>query len=515
MKLNTLVLSSAACSALVPAVAQTENPHMGTAIGSDKPHIIMIVTDQQRWDGLGCVNEAVITPNLDRFAEDGNLFANTYTAAPSSTPARSGLLTGMTPWHHGMLGYGNVSEHYPCEMPRMLREQGYLTLGLGKMHWRPQNALHGFHATITDESGRRESPYFISDYHKWFYTQALGEDPDVTGLGWNDHGAKTYNLDERLHPTAWTGYQAVELIRHFKNNQPLFLKISFARPHSPYDPPQRFLDMYEGVEIPAPAHGEWSKHIGEGVDPVEHPSAAFGNFGDEYAKNTRKHYYASITFIDEWFGEIIQALKDRDMYDNAIICFVSDHGDMMGDHNHWRKTYAYEGSSHVPLIVKLPKSVKQRVPKGEKVYAPVELRDLLPTFLDITGVEKMNEKLDGLPLTNLLCDKNPQWRKYVGTEHATCYSEDNYWCAMTDGKIKYIWFFNTGAEQLFDLEKDPYETVDVKDDEAYAERLEDLRDALAEYLEERGEDWVRDGRAVKREQSLLYSPFYKKYQETR
>lgn len=151
MKLEKIVLSSVACSAILPVMAQKENPHMGTAINSGKPHIIMIVTDQQRWDALGCVNSAVITPNLDAFAREGNLFENTYTATPSSTPSRSGLLTGMTPWHHGMLGYGNVCEHYPCEMPQILRNEGYLTLGLGKMHWRPQTALHGFHATITDE----------------------------------------------------------------------------------------------------------------------------------------------------------------------------------------------------------------------------------------------------------------------------------------------------------------------------------------------------------------------------
>ncbi len=512
MNINALLLSSVACGAVAPAVAQPANPslHSGTAVGSDKPHIIMIVTDQQRWDALGAVNSAVITPNLDALAGEGNLFSSCYTAAPSSTPARSGLLTGMIPWHHGMLGYGNVSEHYPCEMPRMLREQGYLTLGIGKMHWRPQTALHGFHATITDESGRRESPYYISDYHKWFYANALGEDPDVTGLGWNDHGARPYQLEERLHPTAWTGAEAVSVIEHFKNNQPLFLKISFARPHSPYDPPRRFVDMYEGVEIPAPAHGAWSEHIGEGVSPDEKPDAAFGAFGDDYAKNTRKHYYASVTFIDEWVGKIVGALKAKGMYDNAIICFVSDHGDMMGDHNHWRKTYAYEGSSHVPLIVKLPKSFRQRVKRGATVDAPVELRDLLPTFLTVSGLQELSRDLDGESLTRLLCDKHPRWRAYVGMEHATCYSPDNYWCAMTDGKIKYIWFFNTATEQLFDLEKDPYETVDVSGDARYAGRIEELRDALAEYLSERGEDWVKDGRAVQRKSPMLYSPNYTK-----
>lgn len=222
------------------------------------PHIILIMTDQQRADAMGCAgNEAVISPNLDRLASDGHLFCNAYTAAPSSTPARAGMLTGMSPWHHGLLGYGQVAEHYRYEMPQMLKDLGYHTLGIGKMHWHPQNVLHGFEATLIDESGRVESPYFMSDYRKWFNMQAFGLNPDSTGVGWNAHEAKAYALPERLHPTVWTGDRAVEAIRGYSSEQPLFLKVSFARPHSPYDPPQRFVDMYEGKDIPAPVVGDW------------------------------------------------------------------------------------------------------------------------------------------------------------------------------------------------------------------------------------------------------------------
>ena len=89
----------------------------------EKPDIILIMTDQQRGDALGCAgNGSIITPHLDLLAADGYLFTNAYSSAPSSTPARAGLLTGLTPWHHGMLGYGNVAEHYRYEMPQMLRD---------------------------------------------------------------------------------------------------------------------------------------------------------------------------------------------------------------------------------------------------------------------------------------------------------------------------------------------------------------------------------------------------------
>ena len=106
---------------------------------------------------------------------------------------------------------------------------------------------------------------------------------------------------------------------------------------------------------------------------------------------------------------------------------------MLGDHYHWRKTYPYQGSVHVPYIVKWPASY--HFTKGNKITQPVELRDLLPTFLEIAG-SSIPQDMDGQSLLRLMEGKTDQWRKYIDLEHATCYSPDNYWCALTDGKIK-------------------------------------------------------------------------------
>ena len=140
----------------------------------------------------------------------------------------------------------------------------------------------------------------------------------------------------------------------------MFLKVSFARPHSPYDPPKRYLDMYKNVDIPKPVIGDWCGKYAERLDPEKAASdAPFGNFGDEYAVKSRRHYYANVTFIDDQIGQIIETLKEKGMYDDAVICFTADHGDMLGDHYHWRKTYPYEGSAHIPYIVKWPSYVKR------------------------------------------------------------------------------------------------------------------------------------------------------------
>lgn len=480
----------------------------GEATPAKRPHIILIMTDQQRADAMGCAgNPAVITPHMDGLAADGHLFCNAYTASPSSTPARAGLLTGQSPWHHGMLGYGAVAEHYRYEMPQMLRNLGYHTLGIGKMHWAPQTALHGFELTLTDESGRVEQPYYMSDYRKWFHSQAFGLDPDSTRLGWNAHGAKVYALPERLHPTVWTGDRAVEVIEGYSSEQPLFLKVSFARPHSPYDPPQRLLDRYADREMPAPVVGDWCGDWPLDAQPEKQPEAARGNFGAEYAQKSRRYYYASLTFVDEQVGRIVEALKKKGMYDGALICFVSDHGDMLGDHHMWRKTYAYEGSAAIPFIVKFPKGMASALKPGQPVDAPVELRDLLPTYLDING-QPVPEGMDGLSLLRLAGKGNPEWRKYIDMEHNETYWRDNYWCALTNGKVKYVWFFHSGKEQLFDLVADPGELHDLSAGKRHAKRLEEMRREMAKHLQERGEAWVKDGKLVVREKNLLYSPHY-------
>lgn len=182
---------------------------------------------------------------------------------------------------------------------------------------------------------------------------------------------------------------------------------------------------------------------------------------------------------------------------------------MLGDHHMWRKTYAYEGSSAIPFIVKLPCSIGTKLKPGEVIDAPVELRDLLPTFLEANG-EKVPEEMDGLSLLPLLYNEKAPWRKYIDIEHSTAYFSDNYWCALTDGKIKYIWFCRTGKEQLFDLKRDPYEIHDLSEDISWKKKLNEMRRVMVEHLRERGEEWVKNDSLVIRKNNLLYSPNYPK-----
>ena len=151
-------------------------PHINSAVVAAKPErpiILFLMADQFRGDCLGVNGNKVIhTPNLDRIGQEGACFGRAYSSTPTCTPARAALLTGQSPWRHGMLGYSKVAESYPVEMPQLLRDAGYYTLGIGKMHWTPQRNLHGFHRTILDESSRAENVDFRSDYRSWFASVA-------------------------------------------------------------------------------------------------------------------------------------------------------------------------------------------------------------------------------------------------------------------------------------------------------------------------------------------------------
>ncbi len=482
--------------------------YAASASPQPRPNILYLMTDQHRSDCLGCAGNKIIqTPNLDSIAADGVRFSSAYSSTPSCTPARAAILTGLSPWHHGMIGYGRVAEQYPFELPGALRDAGYYLYGIGKMHWHPQRLLRGYHKILLDESGRAETPDFVSDYRQWFKQQAPDLNPDATGIGWNDYRAKAYALPERLHPTAWMADRAVEFIEKYDRAEPFMLKVSFARPHSPYDPPQRFIDMYDEADMPAPAIGDWAACYAPHDEPPN-PSQWHGDLGVRQAKESRRAYYASVTFIDEQVGRILGALKKRGLYDNTLILMFADHGDMLGDHHLWRKTYAYQSSAAIPMLLRWPKAMGMDPQRGKTLPQPVELRDVLPTFLDAAGAPIPN-RLDGKSMLELVRGNTKDWRPFIDLEHSMCYNQD-HWNALTDGKLKYIYYAFDGREELFDLTNDPRELRNLATDPSHNSTLLQWRQKMVEHFSQRGEPFVRDGKLTIRKERLLYSPHFPK-----
>ncbi|HUT33660.1 MAG TPA: arylsulfatase [Planctomycetota bacterium] len=479
----------------------------GTKPARKRPNILFLMTDQQRGDCIGADgNRAIRTPHLDRIANEGVLFRCAYTSVPSCTPARAGLLTGLSPWRHGMLGYGRVADAYPNEKPKMLREAGYHTLGIGKMHWSPQRHLHGFHKTILDESGRSETPGFVSEYRAWFRQQAPGLNPDATGIGWNDYAAKPYALDERLHPTRWMGDTAVEFLQSYQGDEPFFLKVSFTRPHSPYDPPERFFKLYEHADLPKAVVGKWAERHAQRGQKL--PSSTWrGDLGEEQVRRSRQGYYGSVSFIDEQIGRILEAIEKRGWLEDTLILVTADHGDMTGDHYLWRKTYAYEASARIPMLIRWGSTFLD-ARRGRVLRQPVELRDILPTFLDAAGVEVDTKRFDGRSMLDLVRGKAEGWREWIDLEHDVCYAQENHWNALTDGRWKYIYHAMHGEQQLFDLQADPGELNDLASDPAHQAALRLWRGRLVEHFAERGAPFLANGDLAPRPQRFLYGANY-------
>lgn len=590
-----------------------------------QPNLLLAMADQLRWDAVGYAWQsnrpnAVRTPNLDRLASESVSFAYAVSSTPTCTPARAALLTGRRPWGHGLLGYGEIATHYPMAFPRVLRDAGYLTVAIGKDHfgWNETSdsaISHGYEITeIYDGLGKynpnasRGWDDEYDDYDRWFAKQTGGLDPMATlddpktgHDAWNGWRGKAYVYEERLHPTAWVGSRAVAFLRGRSGHvgvkapdiaaaasisRPWFLKVSFHRPHSPYDPPSRLLDQVHAEDLPpvamcgAAGGGTTAKapktppgssrYVGTawclryrgnlslgdpggcGADSWANP--AINQSGDDRdmwcgegrdkaaVALGRRAYLASVAFVDEQVGLMMQALRETGLVASTLLLWVSDHGDGQGDHFHWRKGYPYEFSSHVPMLLRLPDRapatlvhLKPRVPRGSAIGAPIvaELRDVAHTLLDASGaahdaglVPRFGsvtdgtafDAADGKSLLCLLADPtgkahcpyppNPgPWRAYIDLEHSLMYNASNHWNALTDGKTKYVFIAHDASEQLFDLEKDPRETVDLAPDSARAAELSMWRARLVAQFEEedRGEHWIVNGSLVSRRHGIVFA----------
>ena len=287
-------------------------------------------------------------------------------------------------------------------------------------------------------------------------------------------------------------------------DRPFFLKVSFARPHSPYDPPARYMREFRDADIPAASIGDWAQSYRPRSSEL--PSLWHGDLGPAQIRHSRQGYYGSIRFIDDQVGRILEALQSQGLYDRTLILFVSDHGDMLGDHHHWRKCYAYEASARVPMLLRWPDGMVA-ADRGQVLDQVAELRDVMPTVLAAAGVD-VPDSVDGQSLLGPVADGAASWREYVDLEHNVCYSPRNHWNALTDGRWKYVYRALDGEELLFDLGADPGEERNLAGLASSSGQLRLWRSRLVAHFEERGEPYLKGGRLAPRAEGRLYSPHY-------
>lgn len=463
------------------------------------------MTDQHRGDALGadpaCPTDSrgdpfVHTPNIDSLVENGALFSRAYSPAPTCVPARRCLWTGQTPATNGCPNWVTDEWDFENTLPEAFRNAGYQTRLAGKTHSHPPRNHFGFeemelHAGLG--SPRSHEHGFFDDYDEWLRDRSDGEyDENSHGLDRNSWDPRPWHRPEHEHPTNWTTNRALEFIEKRDPTRPFFLTVSYVRPHQPFDPPQPYWDMYVNRDLPNPDVGDWADDVvGDLIPDYPHPDAWVADLPANVIHRARAGYYGSITHIDHQLNRIFTDLAHRGELENTIIMFTSDHGEMLGDHHHWRKSYAYEGSARVPLVVRIPNRFEHDFKLGQVIEKPVGLEDIMPTLLDFADIETPSA-VEGRSLRPLLLGEDDDWREYYHGEHGPTYHDRDATQYLVGEDTKYIWNPVSGDELLFNLDSDPGELENLADDPEHDGTVEAWRNRLIDLLADRPEGFVRD-----------------------
>lgn len=451
---------------------------------AEQPNLVLIITDHFRGDCLSRLGHPVAeTPHLDGLSREGAIFSSAYTPCPSCVPARRSLMTGMTPYSAGMVGYQDGKPwQYAHTLAGELTQAGYQTINIGKTHFHPKRLHLGFEQLITPE-----------DYEEWLESRPdLDVEKYAHGIDSNSWMARPNHLPEHLMEETYFVSRARDFLNKRDPTRPFFLCLSFNGPHPPWCPPQVYYDQFIGKDIPAPKIGNWTaRHVEDADYPLD-VNAWRGRVPDHLVHRARAAYFAYLAFLDAQVGRLMRLLN-RGGHRNTCAIFTSDHGEMLGDHHLWRKTYAYEASARVPLIVKLPPGFQ--APRNRELKQVVGWEDIMPTFLDLAGAP-IPKTVEGKSLLPLLRGDGADWRTYYHGEHAPCYHPENANQFLTDGQWKYIWNPITGEELLFHLETDPDECQNLAPLPAQAKTLGLWRSRLARKLKNRPEG-LSDGEVLK------------------
>ncbi len=453
---------------------------------TERPNILLIMTDQQRGDCLSAAGHPVLlTPNMDAIGGRGVRFTQAYATCPSCIAARRSLLSGQFPGTHGLSGYQEgVAWHPPATLPGVLRDAGYQTVLVGRsMHQHPARKRFGYEEMVI-HSHRDGS----SDYLRFLHQNGLTT-PDPWhggGVMHNDWTARSFHMEERFHFTNWVTDEALRFLERRDPSCPFFLTVSYLAPHPPLQPPAFYFERYLRTGVPPPVIGDWAR------------LPASGGIGDDVSADSirlegerllclRAGYYGLINHVDDQIRRLLNpVIGIPRLAPNTIVVFTSDHGEMLGDHYLFRKQLPYEPAARIPLMIADP---RQKGRRGRLVSEAVCLEDVMPTLLDLAGLS-IPSCVEGRSLAPWIRGENPVWdRPWILLEHAPAF------VALTDGREKFVWFVQTGREQYFDLTQDPEERHDGVQDTACADRVALWRERLVQALVGRPEGFS-DGRRL-------------------
>ncbi|MEM7463594.1 MAG: choline-sulfatase [Pseudomonadota bacterium] len=436
-----------------------------------QPNILFIQADQLTAFVLSIYNPAgqAKTPHLDTLARDGVVFENAYSNSPICCPARASQFTGRLPSSHEVWGNGSEFRSDIPTVMHFLRSAGYRAVVSGKCHFIGPDQLHGFDKRLTTDmypSGFDWSVDWAQGYDHRLGTSV--KKLEVSGLC-KTNNQILYDAEVQFRTIEYLRYEALE-----KPEQPFFLHVSYTQPHEAYQTLPEYWERYADVDISMPEIPEddephpvtkWLK-IHHGIDQFP-PD-------EETIRLSRRAYYAMISHLDDYLGELIAELKHLGLYDDTIIVFCSDHGDMLGERGMWFKRSFYEGSLQVPLIFHAPKYFKPA-----RIRECVTLADLCPTFSEIGGAKSVSNEYgsaDSSSFLNLLLQQDSgETRTAIAEYYGPGVIEP--WFSIRRGDWKYVWT-RKHADLLFNISEDPQEQSDLSQDPGMLTVKEELKSAL-------------------------------------
>ena len=505
--LISIALLMMICSVIILARLKTDM-HAGI-LQEKKPNILILFSDQHNKKVMGFEGHPdVLTPNLDKLAAESFVFDRAYCTTGICAPARSSLMTGIYPRTLGLLSNSEKTKvmEEVVSFPSVLKKHGYTTFAFGKRHTK----------LAIDEGWDVHKSHMCSEspednYVHWIEQQGLGKE---FALDWSaefGRGARCSNEFDTKIPTADLGtrisalpegytmeaYTAMNTINMINeqaaSDKPFFCWSTFYRPHQPYTPLKKYMDMYDvtgwgsgtkkGDKIVKPAS---FYEPTENLPPMLQSQRNGGNkvwnmdkaFEDEQLwRNFIGAYYALVTEMDYYIGQIIHALEENGIKDETIIIYTSDHGDFVGNHGMVEKAAAghniYEDILNIPLIIRYPAQ-----DEGQRKYELVSQVDIMPTILEMIGIETgtLRHPIQGLSLHRLMQGEHKPDREYIVSEswsQAAIITHEHKLGIMLDpSDFRRKFDYREFGDMFFDRSIDPLEIRNGINDHAYKKQIE-------------------------------------------
>ncbi len=420
----------------------------------NRPNILVLMTDQQRADAMACAgNTKIRTPNLDALASSSVHFTQAVTPTPVCVAARMSFITGHRMSRHHWTDNSALSGPLP-ELPTimtLLLRAGYWTQGIGKMHFRGRH--YGFQNLLTMEEC--VDHWIDDDYLRYLQKNGVRTRYPKGIRDLLFFQPQTCGIPVEHHKNTWVADRSIDFLREharYRAEQPFFLWSSWISPHPPFAPCEPYDDMYDPADMELPP---FVNRPIETLPPDFHDSRGRldGAHRDpDRLRRLRALYYGLISHVDDGIGRILSELETLGLSDNTVVLFVSDHGEMMGEHGLSQKNCPYEASVRVPYLLRWPGKTRA----GRKCDDLISLLDFFPTLIEELDLE-YPEELGPLAGSNLLGAKGgglSQPRESAIIDYGR---GKGRWISARNQKHKYAFFAHGGIEELYNLKTDPHE----------------------------------------------------------